>query len=149
MSCTASFIIIVIMLTVHQVTLVNFMADILINFIISSSEYKQHSELNFKHSDLEYSEKQPTLRAAESYATLASFTQVFYRVFHKIVPEPLSSGVSIYPKVAAKPVSSIYNLLNLQKKICILSLNSITNINICTYIHTLRYFRKFLYVKFY
>jgi len=42
----------------------------------SDLEYKQHSELNFKHSDLEYSEKQPTLRAAESYATLASFTQV-------------------------------------------------------------------------
>ena len=48
-----------------------------------------------------------------------SFT---YRVFQKSVPDPSSSGaahyseVSIYPKVAAKAVSSVYQFIEFTQK---------------------------------
>ena len=63
---------------------------------------------------------------------------VMYRVFQKSVPEPSSSDaaiyteVSIYPKVAAKEVSSVYLSIEFTKNI-ILCFSFITNINICKY----------------
>ena len=63
-----------------------------------------------------------------TYLIIIHFLPSLYRVVQKSVPEPSSSGaayyseVSIYPKVAAKVVSSVYPSIEFTQKIVILCL---------------------------